>query len=562
MRGNLVTIVKNGKFIITDEDNLCRDDLVVLQAGDLVPADLKLVEARGLEIDEFEITGEIMPVIKKADDQDVMIYMGSRVVSGTGKGIVVSTGEQTEYGRVLTQGWEQNKPYEFQIFKKKYLGLVGFVLPAFVVHLAHSNNDIVVIAFYLLLSLILILLQNDDFFKYLLISNELKYFQRFNIQIRDLGILEGMNEIDLICFDKTGVLTSRQMEVKKLYFADKILDTENVFYNLEENTAHLVKIACALCNDVVYFEKMALANPIDKALITFAQKNGINVNEMLLRSKRIYDRPFDSENRYMAVGFVIDDQKYFFAKGDPGVILRMCNGYLTSTGAKKDVDYEFLLFHNSNINAISRKGDTVIALAYASEITDRIPMQYTFLCLLQLENSLQLGVRETIKRISEKGIRSILLTGDLAETAMRIGADSGITKNSKVYLTGRSIDRMALSEVARQSTYCSIFARLLPSHKGILIRLLQQKGHCVAMVGDGPNDGIALKVADIGISFVENSSPIARRLSKILIDDLADLLRLIKGAGRIKRRAKQLKLFRLLIFVLLLLYVYVQVFST
>jgi Ca2+-transporting ATPase len=562
MKGNFVTIVKDEKLINTDEDNLCKEDMVVLQAGDFVPADLNLVEARGLEIDEFEITGEILPVIKKVDDPDRILYMGSRVVRGTGKGIVIATGEHTEYGRVLNQGWGQIKPYEFTIIKIKYLGLLGLLLPAFLIQLALSNNDIAVIALYLLWSLILVLVQNDDLFKYLLISNELNKFRRLNIQIRDLRTLEGMHEIDVICFDKTGVLTTRQLDVINIYFADKVFDTDNLFHAIEEGTAHLVKIACALCNDVLYFEKIALADPIDKALIYFALKNGINVNELLLQSKRVYDQPFDSENRYMASGFEIDDKEYYFAKGDPGVILGICNRYVTATGTKKKVDSEFRLFNNSNIDAISQNGDTAIALAFTSDITDKSPIKYTFLCLLQLDNSLQPGVRQIISGVREKGIRSILLTGDRAETAARISADSGITKNSRLYLDGRTMDRLELTEVARQASYCSVFARLLPSQKGVLIRLLQQKGHCIAMVGDGPNDGIALKVADIGISFVKNSSPIARRLSRILINDLADLLRLIEGANRINRRVKHLKLFRILIVAVSLLGAYVWIFAS
>lgn len=561
MKGNLVTIVKDGKLINTDEENLCKDDMVVLQAGDIIPADLKLVEARGLEIDEFEITGEIMPVIKKIDDNDVMIYMGSKIIKGTGKGIVVATGEQTEYGRILKQGWEQNKAYEFRIIKKKYLGLVGLLLPALVMNLAQSNNDILVVAFYLLLSVILILLQNNELFKYLLISNELKNYVRFNFQIRDLRALECMNKIDIICFDKTGVLTTRQMDVKNIYFADRILSTDNLLN--EESASHLVKIACALCNDVLFYEKFDLANPIDKALISFALKNGININEILLQYKRVYEKPFDSENRYMACGFELNNKEvYYFAKGDPEVVLSMCSNYVTATGTKKKVDFEFWRSNNSNIDAINQNGDTVIALAYTSDISDKTPIDYTFLCLLQLENSLQPGVREIIKGITEKGIRSILLTGDRAKTAARISEDCGITKDSKAYLTGRTIERMELSEVARQSSYCSVFARLLPSQKGVLIRLLQQKGHYIAMVGDGPNDGTALKVADIGISYVKNSSPIARRLSKILINDLADLLRLIEGANRIKRRAKHLKLFRILIVAISLLNIYMWIFAS
>jgi Ca2+-transporting ATPase len=179
-----------------------------------------------------------------------------------------------------------------------------------------------------------------------------------------------------------------------------------------------------------------------------------------------------------------------------------------------------------------------------------------------LENSLQPGARGIIKGVKEKGIRSILLTGDRAKTAIRVSEECGITQDSQACLTGGMIDGMESSEVARQSTYCSVFARLKPSQKGVLIRLLQQRGHRIAMVGDGPNDGIALKVADIGISYVINSSPIARRLSTILINDLADLLRLIEGANRVKRRAEQLIFIRILIIAVSLLSIYMWIFAS
>lgn len=560
MKGNPVTIVKNGNLMNIDEENLRKNDTVVLQTGDIVPADLKLTEATGLEVDEFELTGEIMPVVKKANNRNAMIYMGSRIIKGMGKGLVVATGGQTEYGRILKQTLEQNKTYRFPTFKKKYLILVSLLLPAFTIQLVQLKNSILVIVFYLLLSTIFILLQNTELFRYLLISREMKNCERLNIQIRDARALESINEIDILCFDKTGVLTTRQMEIKNIYYADGTLRSSNL--SNKERTAYLIKIACALCNDVLFFEKMNLTNPVDKALLSFAEKNGMNIKEMLLESRRIYDKPFDSENRHMACGYELKDgQVYYFAKGDPDVIIKMCNSYITKDGTEKKVDFDFRLFNKSIIDAINQ-GGTAIALAYAPGIFNKPPGEYTFLCLLQLENSLQQGVHTTIRKATEKGIRSIMLTGDRAETALKVSEACGITKDSRLCLVGRAIERMALSEVGRQSEYCSVFARLLPSQKGIIIRLLQQRGHYIAMVGDGPNDGIALKVADIGISFVENSSPIARKLSNILIHEIADLERLIKGSNRIKRRLKYLMLFRIVVLAILLLGLYMFVMTS
>jgi Ca2+-transporting ATPase len=553
MKGNLVTVVRDEKLVNVDELTLCEGDLVVLQAGDMVPADLKLVEARGLEVDEFEITGEIMPVAKKADDDT--LYMGSRVTRGAGKGIVVATGGRTEYGQVLKQEWEVNRPEPFKLFKKNYLGTVGLLLPVFVIHLTRSNHVLGVLAFYLLYSVFLILLQNDELFQSILVSAELGNLGRAHIQIRDAGTMKRFGQIDLLCFDKTGVLTTRHMEVKRVYFADKTIEVPaGMRDELEASFFRLVINVYVLCNDVQFYEKVDLANPVDKALISAAVENGVDPKELLSRYRRVYDLPFDPENRYMACGFEWEDQEVrYFVKGDPEVVLGMCSHYVTAAGSLHKIDFEFRRNCRLNAEAISQNGSTAIALAFQAGNPGVPPKAYTFLCLVQLENPLQLGARGIITGIREKGIRSIMLTGDRTKTAIRVSEECGITQDSQACLTGKMIDGMELSEVARQAGYCSVYARLKPSQKGVLIRLFQQKGYSVAMVGDGPNDGIALKVADVGISFHENSSPIARRLSKILINDLADFLSLIDGSKRIKRRTGHIKLFRIFIITVSLL---------
>jgi Ca2+-transporting ATPase len=549
-----------GKLTNIVEDDLRHGDTVLLQAGDLVPADLKLVEATGLELDEFELTGEIMPVIKKVNGSDVIIYKGSKVIRGTGKGFVIATGEQTEYGRISKQKWQQKKDFKFHLINRKYFILVVLLLPALIISLMRYHNLGMVSAIFLPLAVIVVLLQNTQLLKYVLITSEIRKLEGRNIYFRDMTALEDFNNVDTICFDKTGVLTTRHIEVTKIYSEGRILDIDSV--STEENTFNLIKIACTLCNDVLFLAKIDQANPIDRALISFATKNGININETLFRYKRIYEKPFDSEERYMACGFELSDKKvYYFAKGDPEVILNMCKSYVTMSGIEKKVDFEFLSSIKTNIDPSNKKGDIIIALAYTSNASDNIPLNYTFLCLLQLENPLVPGVREIIRKLNEKGIRSIMLTGDRPNTAGKIGEEIGIANGPNAALTGRDIEKMELSEVARQSAYCSVFARLLPSQKGIIIRLFQQKGHYVAMVGDGANDSIALKVADIGISFVENSSPFAKRLSKILINDLGDLLVIVQGSKRSKWRVKFITWFRIAILITLLFALYMWVLN-
>ena len=560
MHGDLVTIVKDGRLVLTAEENLCKEDVVVVQAGDLVPADLKLVEAVGLEADEFDITGEILPVYKNVDEHEGFLYMGSRVTKGIGKGMVIATGEQTEFGRILKQRWENDPPERLHIFQKSSLRILWLLLPAFLVLFAKGVNVVAFAALLLAASFLLVILQNDAYFKHLIVSDEKGKFEQLNIQIHDLQALESLSEIDMICFDKTGVLTTRSMEVKRVYYGDRAEDLDPLQY--ADIPSELVIMGCALCNEILFLEKMDLANPIDKALIAFSQKNGVDLQKLHAQYKRVYDQPFDSENRSMACGFEREDHAtYFFMKGDPAVIVNKCTHYLTSTGATRCVNFDFLTNTTMNIETINHTGGTVIALAYSPELSEHPPANLIFLCLLQLENSLQPGVRELIRHVSEQRIRSVLLTGDRAETAARVGVECGIAKDPRRTLTGRTIQYMALAEIARQSAYCSVFARLLPSQKAVLVRMFQQGGHSVVMIGDGTNDGLALKAADIGISFLKNSSPFARRLSKILINELPDMLTLIEGSHRLNRRIGNLETIRLLAMVGVLLSVYGCVFA-
>lgn len=559
MTDTIATIVRDDELVNIDMDNLSIGDAVILQTADIIPADLKLVEANGLEVDEFDIRGELLPVTKMVGEGDVILYAGSKVTRGTGKGIVVAVGEETEYGRVVNQVWEQEQPDRSRLIERRYLWLVILLLPPLIVQLAQASNAVVVIAFHLLLAFLLVVLQNDDLFKENLVAGERRKLENSKIQIRDVKALERMGGMDILCLDKTGVLTTRQMEVKNIYLGDRLIAATSTPIK-DSDAWNWVKTACALCNDVSFWEKIGQANPVDKALVSFALKEGMDVRELFLRARRIYDKPFDSENRYMACGFELDGGRQYFAKGDPAVIQRMCNQYLTAAGERKRMDNDFWNMSLSNMRAINQSGDTVIGLAFTTDAADNEPQHFTFLCLLQLENPLQAGAREIVHRAKEKGIRNILLTGDRAETAGRIAEQCGMTDDPATVLTGGSIARMELREVARQSAYCSVFARLIPSQKGTLVRLLRERGHCVGMVGDGVNDGIALKAADVGISFAEDSSPVARRLAHILINKLDDLTLLVESAHRIKNRIGQLRVIRIGIMAVSLIGAYAWAF--
>lgn len=518
------------------ERSLRTGDVVLVQAGDFVPADLRLVEARGLEVDEWELTGEIAPVAKRVNGSEaVYLYQGSRVVRGNGKGEVTAVGAATEYGAILKQREERHGHKRPAVISGRYLILLIGLLPAFGVALIRYGRPAAFLSV-LITAALALLLQNGELLKHALISGEVRRLKARNILLQDEEVLSVLADLDVICLDKTGVLTARDIEVKRIYCGEGMLDLSS--FPANDHLATLTGIACALCNDVMFLEKLAQADPIDRALISFAGKHGFDFSELIRRYRRVYDEPFDSEARYMAAGFEHDGRTLYFAKGDPETILRMCDGYFLVSGAERRMDGEFGQSVRAKTQAISQEGDIAISLAYRDSCSGTPPRRYTFLGLIHLENPLRPGAGELIARLNRHGIRAVMMTGDRPETALAVGRKVGLVADSPLCLTGKHIAGMALTDVARQAAYVPIFARLLPSQKGVLIRLLQQQNHVVGMVGDGANDAIALRAADVGISTVADSSPFARRAAQALINELADLTTLIEGARRLQRRVK------------------------
>jgi Ca2+-transporting ATPase len=532
----MAAAVRKGMIVNIAADDLRMGDLVLIQTGDIVPADLKLLEALDLEVDEFGLTGEIMPVPKCVKPEaDIRVFQGSHVLRGHGKGVVIAAGEDTEYGKILKHSGRYNKDEKVHLIKKGHFALLFLLVPALLIRLKYYDERTLIYISYALMAFLLLLLQNDKLLKSLVLRRLQKKLFKRNIFLRHEGVLDDLRKVDVFCFDKTGVLTSRDIKVREIYLGGGNSSIDCV---RDPETWDTIMTGCTLCHDLAYHQTMAFANPVDRALMSFAEENRINIDESLRQYQRIYQKPFNSEERYMACGFDhgYSGKRIYFAKGDPEVLLKKCNSYVNSLGERRSLDFSFLLALRVKMKEMSYGGSVVIALAYSENSFGKPPSSYTFLCLFRLENPLKPDAKAVLRELSEKGIRNVILTGDRTETALRIGAEIGIENAEKFYLTGRDIEQMPFSEVAKQSDYISVFTRLSPSQKGIVARIFQQRGHGVAVVGDGTNDVIALKSADVGISFVERSSPLAKRAAKVLINDLTDIFRVVETARRAHRQ--------------------------
>ena len=552
MKGDRAAAIRDGKVTLIAADDLQVGDLVLIQAGDMVPADLRLLEAMDLEVDEFDMTGEMNPVPKRLDSGgEVRVFQGTRVLRGYGKGMVIATGEETEYGKIGKVSQAFRKREEDRRIPKRRFILLLLLLPALGVRLKFAPDHGSIYVVYPLLAFLLLLLQNPQWLKRFLLRRFQAKLDKDRIWIRTPEVLEEMQGIDVFCFDKTGVLTSRIIRVKEIFLGGERSPIDEI---KNRPIGDLILTGCALCHDHTILQTMALMNPLDRALIAFAEAQGISLEELPRQYQRIDHQPFHSEKRHMTCGFreISSGRLISFAKGDPEVILRKCRRYLTSEGQPRSLDGGFLSALRMKMEEMSQDGSILIAMAFCENGPPPSSPHYTFLCLFRLENPLQPEAQAVVRELNRRGFRNVILTGDRVETALRVGADVGIEKAENFYLTGRVMETMPLSELGRQCEYVSIFSRLSPSQKGTIVRLLQQRGHRVAVVGDGTNDVIALKAADVGISFFAQSSPLAKRAAQVLIGNLNALLELLDGVRFARRRIQGLTIALAVLFFLFL----------
>jgi Ca2+-transporting ATPase len=402
-----VRIIKGGEITLIAERDLKKGDIIVFQSGDIIPADIKLLEARNLEVDEFDLTGEIRPVRKtaktsgetKISDRIDYILRGTRVLRGNGKGIVMSTGEDTEYGKILSHATKISDKksrllkYDFKSHLLRHLYLQPILIPALLLLLLKKNMDFkYAFLSYLIANIWLIIFEHQIIFNYIILKMANKNLVKKGIIIKDYSIFDSLKDVDVICFDKTGVITSQDMEVTELYIDGKKLNVR-LFHSLNNNLFKYIMEGCALCNDIIFLEKTHSLDRIDSALINFAKVQGFNVKEIRKNYERIYEIPFNSENRFMMAGYRRPGRLLLYIKGDPEVITNKCSKYMALSGEIKKIDAKFIFNIIEAKNEAMKSGNSVIAMAfkelYGPEVKDSeetLSGGYVFLTLILLSS--------------------------------------------------------------------------------------------------------------------------------------------------------------------------------
>ena len=541
---------RDGEEKVIPTRELVPGDVVLLNGGDRVPADLRLFYTKNMNADEASLTGESIPVDKHIEpilrahlspgDQHCMAFSGTFITRGLGQGIVVSTAEQTEFGKIAKLMKETKKvvtPLQKKIadFTKTLIililgmGGVNFILGYFFgFKLSYS----------FLASIALIVAAIPEMLPMIvtgILALASAAMAKRNALIRRLPAAETLGCTTAICSDKTGTLTKDEMTVRRIYSGGNDYEVTGVGYEpagefvladkgikpVQENDELVETLRAGyLCNNASLVnnngEYSIVGDPTEAALVVSATKAGIT--EKLLRLDEI---PFESEQQYMATLHKGEEGNIIYVKGSPERVLEMCQGQLID-GSIASLRSEEILG-----KADEMAGDALRLLGMAYKT---VPKERSLLTPEDLEGLIFLGLQgmidpprkevlEAIKKCKSAGIRSIMITGDHALTAKAIARELGIIKAEDEVLTGRALSIMSDEELYEAVERVSVYARAAPEHKLRIAKQLQKRGHVVAMTGDGVNDAPALKAADIGVAMGITGTEVSKEASDMILTD-------------------------------------------
>ncbi|BCX09919.1 carbonate dehydratase [Fischerella thermalis CCMEE 5330] len=560
------TIIRNGQKMQVPSTELVPGDVVLLASGDKVPADLRLVQARNLQVNESALTGESIAIEKNTQSLNLdtplaertnMAYAGSFVTFGTGKGIVVAIGDATETGRIsqlIEQGTSLKTPLtrKFDKFSRTLLYIIlGIAAFMFAVGLGYgySWTEMFEAAIAFAVSAIP---EGLPAVVTVTLAIGVSRMARRHAIVRKLPAVETLGSATVICSDKTGTLTENQMTVQAIYAGDQNYTVTGVGYVPQgkillnekpvnwDNSSALQECIKAglLCNDSHLEKKngqwQVVGDPTEGALIVVANKVGITRSSLEEEMPRLDVIPFESEFQYMATlhetsSFASDKkQGTIYVKGSVEAILKRCQQMLDVEGNLIPLDAETI---HQKVDAMAHQGLRVLAFAKKT-VPDIETLCTTSLQHADIENDLIfLGLqgmidpprKEAIKAVQacqEAGIQVKMITGDHGVTAQAIARSMGFNKNGEVLaFTGSQLAQMGKSELATAIEDGVVFARVAPEQKLRIVEALQSRGEVVAMTGDGVNDAPALKQADIGIAMGGAGTEVAKEASDMILTD-------------------------------------------
>jgi len=540
-------VLRGGREIEIDVTRLVPGDLVILEEGEKVPADIRLIEVSSLNTLEASLTGESTPVSKdegtlggnlEIADQKNMVFSGTSVTSGRGLGIVVQTGDKTEIGKIassVAEVEEEKTPIQKRLDEigrtlgYAVLGIAGVVF-VFIVFFASETSSLpwlekLIHSFVAAIALAVAAIP-EGLPAVVTISLALgtQRMLKRNALVRKLSSIETLGSTDVICSDKTGTLTKGEMTVKEIFFDAASYKLSGVGYDTsgeftlsgkktDPKNLQPILEAGLFCNNSVLERDKIIGDPTEGALLVSAQKAGLS-----LKAQRTKEIPFTSDRKMMSVQIKKDGSYLVFAKGAPEILLEHCTQIIRD-------GKESLLTEKDKKNileqtlSMSNRALRTLGFAYKkSALTEKnFESDLVFLGLQGMIDPPRTEVKPLIEQCNNSGIRIIMITGDHEATAKAVAADIGIKGESK---SGAELNTLSDTQLDKIIQEVNIYARVSPSFKMKIIESLKRHGHIVAMTGDGVNDAPAVKKADIGIAMGITGTDVAKEASDlVLLDD-------------------------------------------
>lgn len=528
-------VIRDGKERVIKSSMVVPGDIILLSSGDIIPADSKIITGTGIKADESVLTGESVAVDKEEGDS---IFMSTYIVGGNIIARVENTGMKTKVGEIsskLESIEEEKSPFykEVEILGKKLFWIV--IAIAIITVIAgltkYSLYDSILGAIALAVAAI-----PEGLPAVLVLSLAVgaKIMARKKSLVRKLGVVESMGSVNVICTDKTGTLTKDEMEVVKIYANHKESDLKNIETKKVEEL-----LLCGILNndsrEISEGNLKFIGDETEIALYQLAKKLGYDKRTIEKEYPRIYEVPFDAHRKMMSV-IVENKGKTVYSKGAPEVLIEICDRILIDGKIRKITNKDKDLILKKN-NEFASQALRVLGFGYKSVSKvdkNKIEEKLVWIGLSGIMDPPREGVSKSIKEAKSAGIRVIMLTGDNPLTAQAIANQIGI--KSKEVLIGQDVENLKDSELkSKLNDGVNIFARLTPVHKLRIMTVLQKEGNVVAMTGDGVNDALALKKADVGIAMGIRGTDVSKQASDLILldDNFTTIISAIKEGRRV-----------------------------
>ena len=529
MTAPVTKVRRNGKIVTINGTDVVPGDIIILEAGNYVPADARLISSSNLQIEESSLTGETVPVLKEANivlknnipigDTINMVFASTIIVNGHGEAVVTEIGMNTKVGKIAKMIISNESP-QTPIQKKlaevgKTLGICCILICISIFLIGILKNISPIEMFMTSVGLAVAAIPEGlPAIVTIMLSIGVTKMAKKNSIIRKLPAVETLGSSSVICSDKTGTLTQNKMKVVETI--TEVQDIENKRFLLELGT---------MCTDA-YVENqngknIVTGEPTEIAIVNAALNENINKNKLYENMKRIKDVPFDSNRKMMSTIHKNRGNFRVITKGAPDVIINKCSRYKDGNSIKEMNDIIKKRIEQNN-SKMAQKALRVIAVAY-KDINNldskKIESDLIFVGLIGMIDPPREGVKEAVETCKRAGIKTVMITGDHIATAKAIAKELGILRINDMAITGNELDKIAENELEKNIMKYSVFARVSPEHKVRIVKAFRKTGAVVAMTGDGVNDAPALKNADIGIAMGLNGTDVAKNAADMVLAD-------------------------------------------